>query len=150
MVTSISHSEADTVALGEQWGREAQPGWVFGLSGPLGAGKTLLVRGLARGLGAPARVHSPTFALVHEYCGGRVPLFHLDLYRIEGQEQFERAGLDAYLFSREGVTAVEWFEHWLGAERPLARLFTGGLLRRVAIEVRDGNTRWITYEDTCA
>ena len=67
MATFISHSPEDTARLGEQWGRDAQPGWVIGLSGDLGAGKSQLVRGLARGLGLERRVQSPTFALVKEY-----------------------------------------------------------------------------------
>ena len=67
----ISHSPAETEALGERWGREAQRGLVIALSGDLGVGKTQLVKGLARGLGATARVHSPTFTLVNEYGGGR-------------------------------------------------------------------------------
>src|SRR5688572_25369063 len=76
MAMFISHSPAETEALGESWGRAAEPGLVIGLSGELGAGKTQLVKGLARGLGITARVHSPTFTLVHEYVGGRLSLFH--------------------------------------------------------------------------
>ena len=71
MATFISRSPEETSALGEQWGRDAQPGWVIGLSGDLGAGKTQLVRGIARGIGVTDRVHSPTFALINEYGGGR-------------------------------------------------------------------------------
>ena len=76
MATFISHSPAETESLGESWGRAAQHGWVVGLTGDLGAGKTQLVKGIARGLGIVARVHSPTFTLVNEYAGGRlaVPL----------------------------------------------------------------------------
>src|SRR5215472_7461985 len=110
----ISRSPAETEALGETWGRTAQPGMVIGLSGELGAGKTQLVKGLARGLGITNRVHSPTFALVNHYSGGRLPLFHLDLYRLEGPEQVASAGLEEYLHAG-GVTVIEWaermFEH---------------------------------------
>ena len=70
MATFISHSPEETAALGEQWGRAAASGWLIGLSGDLGAGKTQLVKGLARGLGSSARVHSPTFALLNEYAAG--------------------------------------------------------------------------------
>jgi tRNA threonylcarbamoyladenosine biosynthesis protein TsaE len=82
-----------TLALGEQWGREAQRGWLIGLSGDLGAGKTQLVKGIARGLGITARVHSPTFALLNEYGGGRFPLFHLDLYRLNTRKKSPVLGL---------------------------------------------------------
>src|SRR5437867_1915418 len=97
MATFISHSPAETESLGEAWGREAQSGLVIALSGHLGAGKTQLVKGLARGLGIAARVHSPTFTLVNEYTGGRLALFHLDLYRLETPEQIAGAGLEEFL-----------------------------------------------------
>ncbi|MDE3068812.1 MAG: tRNA (adenosine(37)-N6)-threonylcarbamoyltransferase complex ATPase subunit type 1 TsaE, partial [Verrucomicrobiota bacterium] len=81
MATFISHNPAETEDLGEQFGRAARPGLVVAVSGELGAGKTQFVKGLARGLGVSARVHSPTFTLVNEYGGGRLKLYHLDLYR---------------------------------------------------------------------
>src|ERR1043165_223548 len=109
MATFISHSAAETEALGESWAREAKRGWIIGLSGDLGAGKTQLVKGLARGLGATERVHSPTFALVNEYTTGRLPLFHLDLYRLDTLEQIRSAGLEEFL-QPEGVTVIEWVE----------------------------------------
>jgi len=87
MVTCISRSPEETLALGEAWGRAAEPGWIIGLTGELGSGKTQLIKGLARGLGITVPVLSPTFVLVHEYLGGRLPLFHLDLYRLETLEQ---------------------------------------------------------------
>jgi tRNA threonylcarbamoyladenosine biosynthesis protein TsaE len=111
MATFISHSPAETEALGETWGRAAQPGLVIGLSGDLGAGKTQLVKGLARGLNITARVHSPTFSLVSIYEGGRLVLYHLDLYRLDTLEQITGAGLEEYLNTR-GVTVVEWAEKW--------------------------------------
>src|SRR5438445_13771024 len=107
----ISHSPAETEALGETWGRSAQTGLVIGLSGDLGAGKTQLVKGLARGLHIPARVHSPTFALVNVYTGGRLTLFHLDLYRLDTRDQIVAAGLEEYL-QPAGVTGGEWAERW--------------------------------------
>ena len=109
MATFISHSPAETESLGEQWGRAAQRGWVIALSGDLGAGKTQLVKGLARGLGVTMRVHSPTFTLVNEYGGGRLRLFHLDLYRLETPEQIHSAGLEEYL-QPDGVSVIEWAE----------------------------------------
>src|SRR5512145_1231944 len=102
MATFISLSPSETSALGEGWGRAAQAGLVIGLSGDLGAGKTQLVKGLAQGLGVATRVSSPTFALVNEYSGGRLRLFHLDLYRLDNRAQIEGAGLEEYL-APEGV-----------------------------------------------
>src|SRR5580658_9690077 len=114
MVTFISHSPAQTAALGEQWGREVLHGSVIGLSGGLGAGKTILAAGLTRGLGVTARVQSPTFALVNEYRGGRLPLFHLDLYRLASRQDIVAAGLESYLVRPRGIAVVEWIERWLG------------------------------------
>ena len=94
MAMFISHSPAETESLGESWGRAAKRGLVIGLSGDLGAGKTQLVKGIARGLDIAARVHSPTFTLVNEYSGGRLRLFHLDLYRLETRGQIVAAGLE--------------------------------------------------------
>jgi len=113
MATFISHSPAETESLGETWGRSAQSGLVIGLSGDLGAGKTRLVKGLARGLGITARVYSPTFALVNIYEGGRLPLYHLDLYRMDTIDQILSAGLEEYL-QPQGVTVIEWAERWFG------------------------------------
>src|SRR6516164_1875834 len=117
MVTFISHSPGETEALGESWGRVAQKGWVIGLSGELGAGKTQLVRGLGRGLGSPERVHSPTFTLVNVYTGGRFILYHIDLYRLETRDQIIAAGIEEY-FSAEGVAVIEWAERWFEIRNP--------------------------------
>jgi tRNA threonylcarbamoyladenosine biosynthesis protein TsaE len=155
MATSISHSPADTAALGEQWGRAAANGLVIGLSGDLGAGKTQFVKGLARGLGIAARVHSPTFALVNIYTGGRLTLFHLDLYRLDTPGQFAAAGLEDYLHP-EGVTVIEWAERWLDLVQSLKSKVQSleseapgpvEHLRWVNIEVAGQNERRITYED---
>ena len=146
MVTHISHNPAETLRLGEQWGREARPGWTIGLSGPLGTGKTQLVRGLARGLGIPARVHSPTFALVNEYGGGRLPLFHLDLYRLETPAEVAAAGLEEYRARPEGVVVIEWVERWPGQGQGLGRKGSG-FYRHVCIEELGEAERRIRYED---
>src|SRR3954452_19817043 len=113
MGTSISHSPAETEALGEAWGKGAQCGWVIALSGDLGAGKTQLVKGIARGLGITERVHSPTFALVNIYTSGRMKLYHLDLYRLETPAQIVQAGLEEHL-NPDGITVIEWAERWFG------------------------------------
>ncbi len=145
MATFISHSPAETESLGERWGREAQRGLVMALSGDLGAGKTALVRGFARGLGVTTRVHSPTFTLVNEYGGGRLKLFHLDLYRLETAEQIHSAGIEEFL-QPDGVAVIEWAERlgdgrWeMGDEK----------FRRVKIEVISETERRITYEDSGA
>ncbi|MGO8764577.1 MAG: tRNA (adenosine(37)-N6)-threonylcarbamoyltransferase complex ATPase subunit type 1 TsaE [Limisphaerales bacterium] len=107
MATIISHSPSETESLGEQFGRSAKAGSIIALSGELGAGKTQFVKGLARGLGISVRVHSPTFTLVNEYPGGRLKLFHLDLYRLETREQIESAGILDYEHP-DGVSVIEW------------------------------------------
>lgn len=143
MATFISHSAVETVALGERWGQAARPGTVVGLSGDLGAGKTQLVIGLARGLGITDRVQSPTFALVHEYGSGRMPLAHLDLYRLDTPEQIEGAGLTEYFHHPEGLVVVEWSERWPGFQAGKAPAY----FREVRIEQVDEHTRRITYDD---
>jgi tRNA threonylcarbamoyladenosine biosynthesis protein TsaE len=137
---SISHGPAETESLGERWGRSARHGLVIGLSGDLGAGKTQLVKGVARGLDIAARVHSPTFTLVNEYAGGRLKLFHLDLYRLESREQILSAGLEEYL-QPDGVTVVEW------AGRIYDLRFVIGDLKKVQIEILNETERKIIYDD---
>jgi len=150
MATTISHSPAETEALGESWGRSAQSGLVLGLSGDLGAGKTQLVKGLARGLGIAARVHSPTFTLVNVYTGGRLTLFHLDLYRLE-TGQILAAGLEEYL-SPSGVTVIEWAERWFGSIQNSKFKIQNSPppCRAVQIETLSETERRITYEDSGA
>ena len=104
---TISHSPAETFELGRAHAASLQPGDVLALCGDLGAGKTQFVKGLASGLGASGDVTSPTFTLIHEYRGGRLPLFHADLYRLESAEEVMGIGLDEY-FAGRGVTVVEW------------------------------------------
>ncbi|HEV7925517.1 MAG TPA: tRNA (adenosine(37)-N6)-threonylcarbamoyltransferase complex ATPase subunit type 1 TsaE [Verrucomicrobiae bacterium] len=145
MATFISHNPAETAALGEQWGRDAQPGWVLGLSGGLGAGKTILAAGLARGLGVTARVQSPTFALVNEYRDGRLPLFHLDLYRLASRDDIIAAGLEPYLVRPSGVAVVEWIERWL--EDGIWQALRGVRFRRVEIKTTGETVREIVHED---
>jgi tRNA threonylcarbamoyladenosine biosynthesis protein TsaE len=104
----ITHSEQETAAVGRDLAAHLQPGDVVLLYGDLGAGKTAFVRGLAEGLGIdPADVSSPTFTIVQEYRGGRVPLLHVDLYRLEPKEVAD-LGLDE--LGEHAVVAVEWAE----------------------------------------
>lgn len=151
MTTFISHSPTETESLGEAWGRDAQHGLVIALSGDLGAGKTQLVRGIARGLGFAGRIHSPTFTLVNTYEGGQLPLFHLDLYRLETLAQIHGAGVDEYL-QPDGVAVIEWAERMGNVLRvPCSVLNTQHATRNircVTIEVVDDTTRRITYEDS--
>ena len=101
--------EEQTEALGFRLGQLIQPGAVIAYTGDLGAGKTAFTRGLARGLGIPDRVTSPTFTIVNEYEGGRLPLFHFDMYRLSSSDELYDIGWEDYL-ARGGVCAVEWSE----------------------------------------
>ena len=105
-LTILSSIEASQ-AFGESWARELTGGEIFALHGVLGAGKTQLVKGLARGLGFEGDVTSPTFTLNHEYFGGRLPLYHIDLYRIRSEKEAVDLGIEEYLPS-EGITVIEW------------------------------------------
>jgi tRNA threonylcarbamoyladenosine biosynthesis protein TsaE len=153
MATRISRSPEETFALGKEWGREAKCGWVIGLSGDLGAGKTQLVKGLAAGLGSSARVHSPTFALLNEYRDGRLPLFHLDLYRLNGPHDVLAAGLEEYLTRPDGVAVIEWIERWDAVADGKGGMVSpgrGAMTRRVWIETLSEMERRIRYEDSSA
>jgi tRNA threonylcarbamoyladenosine biosynthesis protein TsaE len=109
-VASIILPDADaTIAFGREFAAQLRAGDVLALSGDLGAGKTHFVKGLAAGLGAPAEVTSPTFTLIHEYPGGRLPLFHFDFYRLESGDELLAIGFDDYL-DAGGVLALEWAE----------------------------------------
>jgi tRNA threonylcarbamoyladenosine biosynthesis protein TsaE len=108
-VAVVHTSSADeTERLGERIGRALGPGVVVGLIGELGAGKTTLTKGIARGLQVPDLVHSPTFTLIHEH-KGRVPVYHFDLYRLETPEELDDLGHDDYFYG-DGVCIVEWAE----------------------------------------
>ena len=113
------------------------------MSGDLGAGKTQFVRGLARGLGISNRVHSPTFTLVNEYGGGRLKLFHLDLYRLETAEQILGAGIEEFL-APDGVAVIEWAER---LEDGRWKMEDGKKFVRVKIEITSETERKIIYDD---
>ena len=106
----ITHSPAETEAVGEALAKTLRPGTVLAFRGDLGAGKTAFTRGLGRGLGCTERVTSPTYTIVNEYTSGRLPLFHFDMYRLRSSEDLFDIGWEDYL-ERGGVCAVEWSEN---------------------------------------
>ena len=106
----ITTSPQETEALGQALAQRLRPGDVLAYYGDLGAGKTAFTRGVAAGLGIPDRVTSPTFTIVNEYEGGRLPLFHFDMYRLGSADELFDIGWEDYL-SRGGVCAVEWSEN---------------------------------------
>src|SRR3954466_16147064 len=111
-----THSEEETATVGRELAAALSAGDVLLLSGDLGAGKTAFVRGLAEGLGVSRdEVSSPTFTLIQEYRGGRLPLFHVDLYRIDDPREFDELGLDE--IADDGVLAIEWAEKLPAAPR---------------------------------
>ena len=105
----LSHNETETEALGARLACALTPGTVVAYQGGLGMGKTAFTRGLAKGLGYTGRVTSPTFTIVNEYEGGRLPLFHFDMYRLADADALFDIGWEDYL-DRSGVCAVEWSE----------------------------------------
>lgn len=112
----VSRSVRRTMSLGRKLGKLVQGGEIIGLVGELGVGKTAFVRGFAAGagVGKDAWVRSPTFTLINEY-QGRLPVYHIDLYRIGGADEVEGLNLREYLYS-EGVSLVEWFDYLPAAE----------------------------------
>ena len=106
----ITNSPEETEAVGAALGKILQPGTILAYRGDLGAGKTAFTRGLARGLGYCEPVTSPTYTIVNEYLGGRLPLFHFDMYRLASSDDLWDIGWEDYL-ERGGVCAVEWSEN---------------------------------------
>ena len=107
-MNTLNDDEA-TRALGEKLGASLQPGDILLLEGDLGAGKTTLTQGLAKGLGVTEFVNSPTFVIINEYFTGRLPLYHMDLYRVEEEAQLYDLGVEEYFYGN-GVCVVEWPE----------------------------------------
>ena len=135
-MTYITNSPDETEALGAALGRVLPAGTVIAYRGDLGAGKTAFTRGLAQGLGYRDMVTSPTYTIVNEYLGGRLPLFHFDMYRLSCAEDLWDIGWDDYL-DRNGICAVEWSENVADAmEDPIT----------VTVEKLGGDTRRITLE----
>lgn len=115
-------SPEDTLRWGEELGRSLEAGDVIALVGDLGAGKTHAVKGIARGLGSMREVTSPTFTLVHEYDGGRLPVFHFDFYRMDHAREAFSLGWDEILDER-GIVVVEWADKFPELLPPHARWF---------------------------
>ena len=132
----ITHSPEETEKIGAALAQKLNAGTVIAYRGDLGAGKTAFTRGLARGLGCRETVTSPTYTIVNEYLGGRLPLFHFDMYRLSSADDLFDIGWEDYL-DRGGVCAVEWSEN-------IAEAMAGAVT--VAIEKLGENTRRITIE----
>ena len=125
MATFISNSPDDTESFGRQFAGNVKRGDVLALTGELGSGKTQFVKGLVAGLGAATPATSPTFTLIHEYSGGRLPIYHFDFFRVEDRQSAERLGLDDYFFG-DGVSVIEWADRFA--------------------ELIPENARWISFE----
>lgn len=132
-----SRSVAETVGFGRSWAAALQPNDVVALSGDLGAGKTQFVKGLVAGSGSSEVVTSPTFTLLHEYRGGRLPVFHFDFYRIEQRSELEQIGFEDIL-SEGGVAVVEWADRFPELLPPRTRW--------LRIATREGDERVISEE----
>jgi len=111
LATFISNSLAETQAIGRQVAEHLDAGSVLALKGELGSGKTLFTQGLVAGLESDAAVTSPTFTIVHEYQGGRLPVYHFDFFRLENGESAVRLGLEDYFFS-DGISVIEWADRF--------------------------------------
>lgn len=138
MASIISHSAGETFAYGQTLAASLKGGEIIALCGDLGAGKTHLCKGIAAGLGCEAdEVTSPTFTLIHEYRGGRLPVFHFDFYRLESEAEAVAIGLDDYL-AAGGVVLIEWADKF----HPLLPADTRWIeLRETAPEVREISER---------
>jgi tRNA threonylcarbamoyladenosine biosynthesis protein TsaE len=111
VATFISNSPAETEAIARQLAGDLVAGFVLALKGELGSGKTLFTQGIVAGLESNAAATSPTFTIVHEYQGGRLPVYHFDFFRLEDRESAARLGLEDYLFS-DGVSVIEWADRF--------------------------------------
>ena len=130
----ISRSAAETLDAGAACARAASVGDVFGLTGDLGAGKTHFVKGFVAAVGSSAQVTSPTFTLIHEYSGGRCPVYHFDFYRLDSPDAVMRLGFDDYAYG-DGVCIIEWADRFPQLLPPNARM--------ISIEIRGETERVI-------
>ncbi len=137
MASFISNNPAETEAFGRQLAADVRAGSVLALTGDLGSGKTQFVKGLVAGLGGAASVTSPTFTIVHEYPGGRLPVYHFDFFRLEDRESVVGLGLDDYLFG-DGVSIIEWADRFPELIPEQARW--------IAFETKSENTRVVNVK----
>ena len=146
MATFISNSPVETEAVGQRLAVDLIAGSVLALKGDLGSGKTSFTQGIVAGLGSDAAATSPTFTIVHEYQGGRLPVYHFDFFRLENRESAVRLGLDDYFFG-DGVSVIEWadrFPELIPAEA-----------RWISFEIKSERQRILTllddgHENSCA
>ena len=139
MIRFKTTSPEQTESFGYELAKSLCGGDVIALTGDLGAGKTCLTRGIARGLGSTSHVSSPTFTIVNEYDGGRLMLFHFDTYRLSGPDDFLMSGLDEY-FYRDGVCVIEWadrIEDLLPEDAKVIRLAYGGAEEERIVEAEE-------------
>jgi tRNA threonylcarbamoyladenosine biosynthesis protein TsaE len=137
VATFISNSPAETEAIGRQVAENIGVGSVLALKGDLGSGKTLFVKGVVDGLGSSADVTSPTFTILHEYRGGRLPVYHFDLFRVENPQALARLGLDDYFFG-DGISVIEWADYFPE--------FVPEQARWIFFEIKSETQRAITFQ----
>jgi tRNA threonylcarbamoyladenosine biosynthesis protein TsaE len=135
VATFISNSASETEAIGQQFANELNAGSILALKGELGSGKTQFAKGLVAGLGSSLPVTSPTFTIIHEYPGGRLPVYHFDFFRLEDRESVAQLGLDDYFFG-DGVSVIEWADRFPE--------LIPGQARWILFEIKSESTRMIS------
>ena len=138
-MTITTHAPEETVALGEAIGAKLRPGDIIALQGTLAAGKTTITKGIARALGVADTITSPTFCLISEY-EGALPLYHMDVYRLDGAEDFVNLGVDDMLYGN-GVSIIEW------SEKIMEELPKRTIVIRLEAGADGSNERTITIEN---
>jgi len=137
VATFISNSPAETEAFGRRLAEGESAGSVLALKGELGSGKTQFVKGVVAGLGSKAPATSATFTIVHEYAGGRLPVYHFDFFRLHDYQSVARLGLDDYFFG-DGVSVIEWADRFPELIPDHARW--------ISFEIKSENARKITSD----
>jgi tRNA threonylcarbamoyladenosine biosynthesis protein TsaE len=137
VATFISNSPVETEAIARQFAKELNVGSILALEGELGSGKTQFSKGIVAGLESSAPVTSPTFTIIHEYPGGRLPVYHFDFFRLEDRQSVGRLGLDDYFFG-DGVSVIEWADRFPE--------FIPEQARWILFEIKSENARTITMK----